>query len=68
MTQTKPTSTVCATCQSWHGVRRFNALTGWIELDPDWAKVVSPCAMKYRKSGLASAAKCRGYVKWCELP
>ena len=67
MTQTKPSSKVCATCPSWHGERRFNARTGWVELNPDWAKVASPCAMKYRRSGLASAATCRGYVKWCEL-
>lgn len=42
MTQTKPSSKVCATCPSGHGERRFNARTGWVELNPDWAKVVSP--------------------------
>lgn len=42
MTQTKPSSKVCATCPSGHGERRFNARTGWVELNPDGAKVVSP--------------------------
>lgn len=39
-----------------------------VRADETGAKGVSPCAMKCRKSGLASAAKCRGYAKWCELP
>ena len=68
MTTTKPSNEVCATCQSWHGVRRFDARRGVIELDTAWTKVESPCAMKYNKSGLTPAASCRGYVKWCELP
>ena len=68
MTTTRPTNKVCATCQSWHGERRFNARTGLIELDPYFGKVTSPCAMKYKRSGLASSASCRGFVKWCELP
>ena len=68
MTTTQPTNKVCATCQSWYGVRRFNARIGRIELDPSLAKVSAECVMRYRKPGLCSAKNCHGYVKWCELP
>lgn len=68
MTWTKPSNKVCGTCQSWRGVRRFNARSGVVELNPIWPRGEPPCTMKYTKSGLASAVNCRGYVKWCELP
>ncbi len=58
---------VCALCQSWSGERRFNARTGYVEFDPATAKCPRPCAMKYRKSGLASACRCQGFVTWCEI-
>lgn len=68
MTTTKPEKIVCATCQSWHGIRRYNARFGLIELDPSSMKVSFECSMRYKKPGLTPATGCRGYVKWCELP
>lgn len=67
MTAIKPDKVVCATCQSWHGVRRYDARKGLIEVDPIWTKVTSECSMRYKKSGLSPATSCRGYVRWCEL-
>lgn len=68
MTTVKPDKIVCATCQSWHGVRRFNARAGLVELDPSGQNVSEPCSMRCKKPGLTPATSCRGFVKWCELP
>lgn len=58
---------VCGLCQSWSGVRRFNARTGYVELEPYLTKSMPPCSMRYKRSGLASARMCPGFVTWCEI-
>lgn len=58
---------VCALCQSWSGVRSFNARTGFVEFDNSSLNCTKPCAMKYKRSGFTPAVKCRGFVLWCEL-
>ena len=68
MTTVKTDQVVCGLCQSWHGIRRFDARKCLVELDSNSQKVEFPCSMRYKKSGLASAYGCRGFVKWCELP
>ena len=50
-----------------HGIRRFDARKGVIELDPNWMKVSAECSMRYKKSGLSSAVNCRGYVRRAEI-
>ena len=67
MTTVKPDKVVCGLCQSWHGIRRFNARAGLVELDQNCQKVSEPCSMRYKKPGLTTATSCRGFVKWCEL-
>lgn len=68
MTTVKTERIICGLCQSWHGVRRFDALRRCVEIDPNWQKITSPCAMRYKKSGLTPANVCRGFIKWRELP
>ena len=63
MIATSLTNKICATCQSWHGTRRFNARTGVIEVEQSWTKVSSECVMCYKKPGLTSATNCREYAK-----
>ena len=67
MTTVKTDRSVCGLCQSWHGIRKFDARRGVVELDSNSQKVESTCSMRYKKPGLAPATACRGFVKWCDL-
>ena len=65
MTETNATSEYCCTCQSWHGIRKYEPRRGKVKYEnraPD-----TPCNMNYRKPGACPKGNCRGYVRWVEL-
>ena len=65
MTETNATSEYCCTCQSWHGIRKYDPRRGKVKYEnraPD-----TPCNMNYRKPGACPKGNCRGYVRWVEL-
>ena len=65
MTETNADNKYCCTCQSWHGVRQYDARRGKVKYEnraPD-----TPCSMNYKRPGACTVHNCRGYVRWCEL-
>jgi len=49
MTETNATSEYCCTCQSWHGIRKYEPRRGKVKYE-DRAPDI-PCNMNYRKPG-----------------
>ena len=65
MTETNATSEYCCTCQSWHGIRKYEPRRGKVKYENRAPDI--PCNMNYRKPGACPKGNCRGYVRWVEL-
>lgn len=47
MTETSATSEYCCTCQSWHGIRKYEPRRGKVKYENRAPDI--PCNMNYRK-------------------